>query len=46
MTLNQCVASKFSFGTNIEDFAKPDFEFQAFANAAGQVMTFNFGDLA
>jgi hypothetical protein len=46
VTLNQCVASKFSFGTNIEDFAKPDFEFQAFANAAGQVMTFNFGDTA
>ena len=46
VTLNQCVASKFSFDTNIEDFAKPDFEFQAFANAAGQVMTFNFGDLA
>jgi hypothetical protein len=46
VTLNQCVASKFSFDTNIEDFAKPDFEFQAFANAAGQVMTFNFGDLS
>ena len=46
VTLNQCVASKFSFGTNIEDFTKPDFEFQAFANAAGQVMTFNFGDAA
>ncbi len=46
VTLNQCVASKFSFGTNIEDFSKPDFEFQAFANAAGQVMTFNFGDAA
>ena len=46
VTLNQCVASKFSFDTNIEDFAKPDFEFQAFANAAGQVMTFNFGDAA
>jgi hypothetical protein len=44
--LNQCVASKFSFDTNIEDFSKPDFEFQAFANAAGQVMTFNFGDAA
>jgi hypothetical protein len=46
VTLNQCVASKFSFDTSIEDFAKPDFEFQAFANAAGQVMTFNFGDTA
>jgi len=46
VTLSQCVASKFSFATNIEDFAKPDFEFQAFANAAGQVMTFNFGDAA
>jgi hypothetical protein len=46
VTLSQCVASKFSFATNIDDFAKPDFEFQAFANAAGQVMTFNFGDAA
>ena len=46
VTLNQCVASKVSFDTNIEDFAKPDFEFQAFANAAGQVMSFNFGDAA
>jgi hypothetical protein len=46
VNLLQCVASKFSFDTNIEDFSKPDFEFQAFANAAGQVMTFNFGDLA
>ena len=44
--LNQCVASKFSFDTSIEDFSKPDFEFQAFANAAGQVITFNFGDAA
>jgi hypothetical protein len=46
VTLNQCVASKFSFDTSIEDFSKPGFEFQAFANAAGQVMTFNFGDAA
>jgi hypothetical protein len=46
VNLNQCVASKFSFDTSIEDFAKPNFEFQAFANAAGQVMTFNFGDAA
>jgi hypothetical protein len=46
VTLAQCVASKFSFDTSIEDFSKPDFEFQAFANAAGQVMTFNFGDKA
>jgi hypothetical protein len=46
VTLLQCVASKFSFDTSIEDFSKPDFEFQAFANAAGQVMTFNFGDSA
>jgi hypothetical protein len=46
VTLNQCVASKFSFDTSIEDFAKPDFEFMAFANAAGNVMTFNFGDTA
>ena len=44
VSLVQCVASKFSFDTSLEDFAKPDFEFQAQANAAGQVMTFNFGE--
>ena len=37
---------KLSFGTKIEDFLIPEFDFQCFANAAGQVMTFNFGDAA
>jgi hypothetical protein len=44
VTLLQCVASKLSFDTSLEDFAKPDFEFQAQADPAGQVMTFNFGE--
>jgi hypothetical protein len=32
-----CVASKFSFGTKLEDFAMPEFDFDLFANAAGQI---------
>ncbi len=44
--LYNCVAEKLSFGTKIEDFANPEFDFQCFANAAGQVCQFNFGDAA
>ncbi len=44
--LYNCVAEKLSFGTNIEDFLIPDLDFQCFANAAGQVCPFNFGDAA
>ncbi len=41
-----CVMSKISMGTKIEDFVVPDLEFECYANAAGQVLTFNFGDSA
>jgi hypothetical protein len=44
--LYNCVAEKLSFGTKIEDFLIPEFDFQCFANAAGQVCQFNFGDAA
>jgi hypothetical protein len=44
--LYNCVAEKLSFGTKIEDFLIPEFDFQCFANAAGQVCQFNFGEAA
>ena len=37
LTLNACVSNKFSFGTKLEDFNIPDFEFSAFADNAGVV---------
>lgn len=44
--LYNCVAEKLSFGTKLEDFMVPELDFQCFANAAGQVCQFNFGDAA
>ena len=46
VNLVNCVAEKLSFGTKVEDFTIPELDFQCYANAAGQVMTFNFGDAA
>lgn len=46
VNLPNCVMEKMSFGTRIEDFLVPDLEFEAYANAAGLAMTFNFGDTA
>jgi hypothetical protein len=44
--LYNCVADKLSFGTKVEDFLIPELDFQCYANAAGQVCQFNFGDAA
>jgi hypothetical protein len=44
--LYNCVAEKLSFGTKVEDFLLPELDFQCFANTAGQVCQFNFGDAA
>ena len=44
--LYNCVAEKLAFGTKLEDFLLPELDFQCFANAAGQVCQFNFGDAA
>ena len=46
MLLYNCVAEKLSFGTKVEDFLMPELDFQCFANPAGQVCQFNFGDAA
>ena len=38
LSLFSCVASKLSFATKLDDFNIPEFAFDAFANASGQVM--------
>ena len=40
------VAEKLALGTKLEDFVLPELDFQCFANSAGQVCQFNFGDAA
>jgi hypothetical protein len=42
--LNQCVSSKLSFATKLEDFVIPEMDFECFADAANNVMTWSFGD--
>ena len=39
-TLNNCIASKISLATKLDDFAIPEFGFEAFADASGNVMTY------
>lgn len=46
VTLNSCIANKFSFATKTEDFAKPSFDFEAFADSAGNLGTFSFAEVA
>lgn len=41
-----CTASKLGFGTKLEDFTMPEFDFSMFADAAGNVATWSFGDAA
>lgn len=38
-TLPNCVATKLSFATKLDDFMLPDFDFEGFADASGQVIT-------
>lgn len=40
ITLPNCIASKISIATKLDDFTIPDYTFDAFANAAGNVMTY------
>ena len=39
MTLYQCVATKFSISTKLDDYMGQELDFSAFANGAGQVMS-------
>ena len=38
MKLYACVGTKLAFATKLDDFMVPEFDFEAFANGAGQVM--------
>lgn len=45
-TLNACIANKFSFTTKTEDFATPSFDFESFADSAGNLGTVSFAEVA
>ena len=40
VTLPNCIASKLSMATKLDDFMIPEFDFEAFANSSGQVLTY------
>jgi hypothetical protein len=42
--INSCTSSKFTFGTKLEDYTLPEFDFTCSADAAGNVMTWSFGE--
>lgn len=44
LQLYSCVSSKFTFGTKLEDFVLPEFDFECFVNAAGNLGQWNFSD--
>lgn len=46
LTLNACVSSKLSFATKLEDFTKPAFEFEAFADSSGNLGTISVAEAA
>jgi hypothetical protein len=46
LKLNNCTSNKLSFKTKLEDFVMPEFDFSCFADAAGNVMTWSFGEVS
>jgi hypothetical protein len=46
LQLYNCVSSKFAFGTKLEDFVQPEFDFECFVNPAGNLGQWNFPDSA
>jgi len=44
LQLNNCTSNKLSFGTKLEDFIMPEFDFSCFADPAGNVMTWSFAE--
>ena len=44
--INNAVISKFALATKLEDFAMPEYDYDAYANAAGAFGQWNFPDLA
>jgi hypothetical protein len=46
LTLNSCVSSKLSLATKLEDFTKPSFDFEAFADSNGTLGTISVAEAA
>ncbi len=44
LVLPNCVSSKLGLSTKLDDFQVPEFEFDAFADAAGNVMTYSISE--
>lgn len=44
LVLNSCMSNKLSMGTKLEDFVTPEFDFNAFADANGNIGTFSFSE--
>lgn len=44
LKLNSCMSSKLSIATKLEDFIVPDFDFNAFADAAGNIGTLSLAE--
>lgn len=41
ITLPSCIGSKLMFATKLDDFVVPEFDFSAFADASGQIITYS-----
>ena len=46
ITLNACVSSKLSLATKLEDFTKPSFDFEAFADSNGTLGTISVAEIS
>jgi hypothetical protein len=46
LKLNNCISSKLSFQTKLEDFTMPEFDFSCFADSSGNVMTWSFAEVS
>lgn len=44
LNLNQCISSKLTIATKLDDFTMPEFDFMAFADAAGNVGTIGLAE--
>jgi hypothetical protein len=44
VAINNCTSSKLAFGTKLEDFVLPEFDFSCFADAANNMMTWSFAE--
>ena len=45
MTLPNCVSTKLAFATKLDDFMIPEFDFNAFADGSGNVLTYALSDM-